>query len=236
MKLYQMTCPENGITYRLIYIDIERKIDGHLFMFGLDRGNGYKKFMVDDNLQAAAERYEALPIKEADIPREIFRGDDAMMIVGYTETELSWVCELVRRYCFRVPMPVKYLDAKRGIQKWASMDKRGVLRNMPPLLVTKKKRNRPGLRSLISVARLIDIPVPSDYGYGITSERFTHASRMLETRGSFEKLTKVVKGKLTKAMKHNQFDVEAMVNLVGVVYRERPSILDGAVKPAVFPS
>jgi len=59
---------------------------------------------------------------------------------------------------------------------------------------------------------------------------------MLETRGSFEKLTKVVKGKLTKAMKHNQFDVEAMVKLVGVVYRERPSILDGAVKPAVFTS
>mgnify|MGYP006863219369 FL=1 len=236
MKLYQMTCPENGITYGLTYIDIEQKIDGHLFMFGLDRGDGYERFVVDCNLHAAAERYEAIPITEAEILKEIFRGDDALMIVGYTETELNWVCELVRKYCFKVPMPVKYLDAKLGIQKWASMDKRGVLRNMPPLLVTKKKRNRPGLRSLISVARLIDIPVPSDYGYGITSERFTHASRMLETRGSFGKLTKVVKGKLTKAMKHNQFDVETMVKLVGVVYRERPSILDGAVKPAVFPS
>ena len=107
---------------------------------------------------------------------------------------------------------------------------------MPPLLATKKQRNRPGLRSLISVARLVDIPVPSDYGYGITSERFTHASRMLESRGSFEKLTQVVKGKLTKAMKHNQFDVEAMVKLVGVIYRERPSSLYSTVKPAVFPS
>ena len=63
MKLYQMTCPENGMTYRLIYIDIERKIDGHLFMFGLDRGNGYERFMVDDNLhtlpQSVTKRYRS---------------------------------------------------------------------------------------------------------------------------------------------------------------------------------
>ena len=51
---------------------------------------------------------------------------------------------------------------------------------------------------------------------------------------ALKKLTKVVKGKLTKAMKHNQFDVEVMVKLVGVVYKERPSILDSAIKPAVF--
>ena len=80
MKLYQMTYPETGITYRLIYIDIERKIDGHLFMFGLDRGNGYERFIVDKNLQLAAERYGAVNIDEADILKEIFREKDSVIV------------------------------------------------------------------------------------------------------------------------------------------------------------
>ena len=75
MKLYQMTHPETGIIYRLIYIDIEQKIDGHLFMFGLDRGNGYERFMVDKNLHLAAEHYGAVNIDEPDILGEIFQNE-----------------------------------------------------------------------------------------------------------------------------------------------------------------
>ena len=75
MKLYQMTHSETGIIYRLIYIDIEQKIDGHLFMFGLDRGTGYERFMVDKNLHLAAEHYGAVNIDEPDILGEIFQNE-----------------------------------------------------------------------------------------------------------------------------------------------------------------
>ena len=35
-------------------------------------------------------------------------------------------------------------------------------------------------------------------------------------------------------LEHNQFNVEVMVELVSVVYRQRPSILDNVIKSAVF--
>ena len=117
MKLYQMTHPETGITYRLIYIDIEQKIDGHLFMFGLDRGTGYERFMVDKNLHLAAERYGAVNIDEPDILGEIFQNEGPVMIVGYTATELEWINSLACRFGFSIPECTLYLDAKRGAHR-----------------------------------------------------------------------------------------------------------------------
>ena len=230
MKLYQMTYPETGITYRLIYIDIEQKIDGHLFMFGLDRGNGYERFIVDKNLHLAAERYEAVNIDEADILNEIFREKDPVMIVGYTTAELQWVNNLACRFGFSIPECTMYMDAKKGAQKWAATERRGELKNLPPLLVTHDRYNRPSIRSLVSIVRLIGINPPFDYGYGITTKRFNNAAAKLAAGGSFEKLTRVSKAKLTKAMKHNQFDVETMVQLVGVVYQQKRAALLNAVQ------
>ena len=230
MKLYQMTHPETGITYRLIYIDIEQKIDGHLFMFGLDRGTGYERFLVDKNLHLAAERYGAVNIDEPDILGEIFQNEGPVMIVGYTTTELEWINSLASRYGFSIPACTMYMDAKKGAQKWAATERRGELRNLPPLLVTHDRRNRPSIRSLVSIARLIGINPPLDYGYGITTKRFNNAATKLSTGGSFEKLTRVSKAKLTKAMKHNQFDVETMVQLVGVVYQQKKGALLNAAQ------
>ena len=230
MKLYQMTYPETGINYRLIYIDIERKIDGHLFMFGLDRGNGYERFIVDKNLQLAAERYGAVNIDEADILKEIFREKDSVMIVGYTTAELEWINSLACRFGFSIPECTMYMDAKKGAQKWAATERRGELRKLPRLSVTHHRFNQPSIRSLVSVVRLIGINPPSDYGYAITSGRFEYAARRLGSRGSFDSLTRVTKAKLTKAMKHNQFDVESMVELVALVFQQKRSALFKAIQ------
>ena len=232
MKLYQMTYPETGITYRLIYIDIEQKIDGHLFMFGLDRGYGYERFIVDRNLHPAAQRYDAVNIEEVDILNEIFEGSGPVMIVGYTATELEWIKSLASTYGFSIPDCTKYMDAKKGAQKWAATERRGELKNLPPLLATRDPFNRPRIKSLVSIARLIGINPPFDYGYGITTTRFNNAAAKLAAGGSFEKLTRVSKAKLTKAMKHNQFDVETMVQLVGVVYQQkRAALLNATYSP-----
>ena len=225
MKLYELTYPETGVTYRLVYIDIERKIDGHLFMFGLDRGHGYERFVVDENLYPAAERYEAIAINEKNILPEIFQTSEPLMIVGYTKTELEWIRCLSDRFGFDIPQTTLYLDAKRGAQKWAATERRGELKELPVMLITHSRFNRPNLKSLVSIARLIGIEPPSDYGYAITSSRFSYAADQLSKKGCFSKLTKVTKAKLTKAMKHNRFDVETMVRLTGVVFQQRKSAL-----------
>jgi hypothetical protein len=225
MKLYEIAHPDTGLVYPLIYIDIERRIDGHLFMFGLDRGTGYERFIVDRNLRPAAERYNAYIIDEDYILQEIFRDQKPTIIVGYTATEFEWIRSLASRYSFSIPNNSMYIDAKKGAQKWASSEHRGELRNLPPLSPTRHRLNRPSMKSLVSMVRLIEVHPPCDYGYGITSGRFGYVAERLASCKSFEKLSRVAKVKLTRAMKHNKFDVETMVQLFGLVSQQRPSVL-----------
>ena len=217
MKLSEITDSNTGTTYRLVYVDIEQRKNGHLYMFGIDRGDGYEPYFVDDHFQLAANNYGATPIHESRIVEEIFAGDQPVIVVGYTEAELWWLVDLAHRRKLEMPDTAVYLDAKATAQKWARTSRRGELRQLPDLLASRKKRDRPRLKSLVSIARLIGIEMPKDYGYGITSERFRFAIESIRKRGSFEAATPTAKSKETKAVKHNRYDVETMAALVGVI-------------------
>ena len=175
MKLSEITDSNTGTTYRLVYVDIEQRKNGHLYMFGIDRGDGYQPYFVDEYFQLAASNYGATPIQESQIVEEIFAGDQSVIVVGYTEAELWWLVDLANRNNSEIPDTAVYLDAKATAQKWARTSMRGELRQLPELLASRKKRDRPRLKSLVSIARLIGIEMPKDYGYGITSERFRFA-------------------------------------------------------------
>jgi len=220
MKLSEITDSNTGTTYRLIYVDVEQRKNGHLYMFGLDRGNGYQPYFVDEHFQLAVNNYDASLIQECQIVDEIFAGDQPVIVVGYTEAELWWLIDLAHRYNAEIPDTAVYLDAKATAQKWARTSRRGELRQLPDLLASRKKRDRPRLKSLVSIARLIGIEMPKDYGYGITSERFRFAIDSIRKRGSFEAATPTAKGKATKAVKHNRYDVDTMAALMSVIADE----------------
>ena len=217
MKLSEITDPNTGIKYRLVYVDIEQRKNGHLYMFGIDRGDGYQPYFVDEYFQLAAANYDATPIQECQIIDEIFAGAQPVIIVGYTEAELWWLADLASKYGQAIPQTAVYLDAKATAQKWARMSRRGELRQLPELLASRKKRDRPRLKSLVSIARLIGIEMPKDYGYGITSQRFQFAIDSMRKRGGFDAATPTAKSKATKAVKHNRYDVETMAALMGVI-------------------
>jgi len=217
MKLFEITDSKTGITYRLVYVDIEQRKNGHLYMFGIDRGDGYQPYFVDEHFQLAVNNYDATPIQEYQIVDEIFAGDQPVIVVGYTEAELWWLVDLANRYNSAIPDTAIYLDAKATAQKWARTSRRGELRKLPELLASRKKRDRPRLKSLVSIARLIGIEMPKDYGYGITSERFRFAIDSIRKRGSFEAATPTAKSKATKAVKHNRYDVDTMAALMSVI-------------------
>ena len=217
MKLSEITDSKTGITYRLVYVDIEQRKNGHLYMFGIDRGDGYQPYFVDEHFQLAVNNYDAIPIQECQIVDEIFAGDQPVIVVGYTEAELWWLIDLAHRSNAEIPDTAVYLDAKATAQKWARTSRRGELRQLPELLASRKKRDRPRLKSLVSIARLIGIEMPKDYGYGITSERFRFAIDSIRKRGSFEAATPTAKSKATKAVKHNRYDVDTMATLMSVI-------------------
>ncbi|MEK9652802.1 MAG: hypothetical protein VW437_03385 [Betaproteobacteria bacterium] len=217
MKLSEITDSNTGTTYRLVYVDVEQRKNGHLYMFGIDRGDGYQPYFVDEHFQLAVNNYDAIPIQECQIVDEIFAGGQPVIVVGYTEAELWWLIDLAHRYNAEIPDTAVYLDAKATAQKWARTSRRGELRQLPDLLASRKKRDRPRLKSLVSIARLIGIEMPKDYGYGITSERFRFAIDSIRKRGSFEAATPTAKSKATKAVKHNRYDVDTMAALMSVI-------------------
>ena len=217
MKLFENTNLNTGVTYRVVYVDIERRKDKHLFMFGIDRGDGYQPYFVDKHFQSAADNYGAIQITESEIINEIFAGDQPVIIVGYTEAELWWLMDLAHQYGASIPDTAVYLDAKATSQKWARTSRRGELIKLPDLLASRKRRDRPRLKSLVSIARLVGIDMPKDYGFGITSGRFQFAIESIRKRGSFEAATPTAKSKATRAVKHNRYDVETMASLIRVI-------------------
>ena len=66
---------------------------------------------------------------------------------------------------------------------------------------------------LLDFTRLGDMPPPRDYGSGYEAARLRHVLDQLAKRGSYSRLTVVAKGKWTKALKHNEFDVVVLERL-----------------------
>ena len=74
MKLYQMTYPETGVTYRLdLYRYRAKDRWSFIYVRTRSRDHGYERFMVDKNLHLAAERYGAVRSLRPDILGEIFQ-------------------------------------------------------------------------------------------------------------------------------------------------------------------
>lgn len=130
---------------------------------------------------------------------------------------------------------MKYCNLAKASRSWVSKYQSEKFDNLPPLVIGAnsyyQKRHR---RSLASISRLIDFPAPADYTIGKTTSRFNSVINALKVREQdFKKLTAVQKAKATKALKHNRYDVEAIVRLYEVIIREDPGIIKRATRKIV---
>ena len=69
--------------------------------------------------------------------------------------------------------------------------------------------------SLINVMLFVEGEVPQDYGIGKTTSRLNAARAALILREQdYSRLTTIQKGKATKALKHNKYDVNSLEKIL----------------------
>ena len=76
---------------------------------------------------------------------------------------------------------------------------------------------------------MIGCDAPADYAIGKTTSRFNKVISALEKNNQdYTSLTAVQKAKATKALKHNSYDVESMVELLSAIQGADPKIIERA--------
>ena len=128
---------------------------------------------------------------------------------------------------------VLYLNLAKAARLWIKKYRREEFAALPPLVKTANefaRKRHP--KSLASVCRLIGFNAPADYAIGRTTSRFNTVINALEKRSqNYQQLTAVQKAKAKKVLKHNRYDVDAMIALMSVILEDDPSLVEKATSP-----
>jgi len=139
-----------------------------------------------------------------------FSNHEKKMIERHTDWELG------DRYMNVLPLLKQWRRKVHPDEHARVLAKRRRLRNQG-------KRVDGAGNTLLDFARLAGIRPPHGYGKGRTTNRIKHVRDQLKRRGSYEKLTPTAKGKCTNLLKHNEFDVCGLYELLC-------RVLDGLVR------
>lgn len=197
---------------RPIFVDVETDKSGHLYLVAVLDDGQLTQYVTDPRLTAAAE-WSSLPCRSpAEICRQLAERATAegRTLVGFSRHDL----EVIRR-CGDIDVS-RYVDANKVVGRW-------LWRNHP---------DRPASRCdntlLDSYRALTGRRPPQGYGKGVTTRRLNAVIEGLQKRGAYEALTPVVKGKWTKVLGHNRFDVDALEEMFDVMRSRNPAALEYA--------
>ena len=130
---------------------------------------------------------------------------------------------------------IQYLDLRKAVKKHINSNPKRKERfnNLPPYLKKADEFTKKRMRnSLVSIARLFDeITIPPTYHPGQTSKRFGDVIIGLNAKkGIYANLTPVKKGKASKALSHNQFDVISLLTIYARIYEENSSHIEKCIE------
>ena len=77
--------------------------------------------------------------------------------------------------------------------------------------------------TLDNFVKIFDFHIPKAYGPGNSASRLRYVQSQLQKRGTYEKLTAVAKGKWTKFLKHNEYDLVMTKKVLQAVSNQRPN-------------
>ena len=196
-----------------IYIDFETNKAGDFYCVSNKIGNAdIETIILCEGLRGAAihHGYEIMTPMEFFKKLENLLINDGLIMTAFTRHELNLVKGNIKE-------PFQYLDIHKAGKKWINCCHRDAFNNL--------QTRTSGKWSLESMIRLTELPLLPMYSHGKTTERFNAVIKQLSTRDSYNELTSTVKGKFTKAIKHNQYDVDAIVKIHNKIRDEQPSIL-----------
>lgn len=218
-----------------IYIDYETNKAGNIYLLGYRVNDQFQQKIMDTRLQGLANSKNLEIIDPVQGTFEILKlaVETNSIIVAYSEAErnifktLSAHHHNTNRY-----KEIPYLNLLHATKKWINKCHKTEFNALPPfrrdLNDYQARRLR---RALCSVMRLTDFQAPKDYAPGKTTQRFeTVAAALLLRENNYSKLTSVQKAKASKALKHNQFDVEALPVLFDAIKRDSVDCFAKSIK------
>ena len=218
----------------MIFLDYERNIAGTYYIAGVSDGGDVSQIVLNEKLRGLAVHHSfkiTTPVTfTCELLNEAVKKKD--VIAAYSEAEKKYINEILssNRSEFR---DVKYLNMAKAAKKWANKYHHEEFNALPPLVVGANQYDQARHRnSLASISRLIANPAPNDYAIGHTTQRFNQVMSALELHNqNYAELTATQKGKATRALKHNNFDVSAMLKLYTRIKADNEKIIEKATSP-----
>ena len=213
-----------------VYLDYETNIAYRFYIVGYLLNGNFEQVVLSNDLIGLAKEKELRTLDPLEATKEILNTAlvNNLAIVAFSTAEKKIFKRLNKDGSLNDFKEVSYINLARASSLWISHNHWKRFQNLGTY-----QPNNPLYqdRSLPSRMRLFpdQYHAPSGHGAGITTSRFNAVIDALSLRDqSYSDLTSTQKGKATKALKHNKWDVEVLPVLFDRILQEDPSCIDRA--------
>jgi hypothetical protein len=226
------TTSSDHVAYQ--FLDFETNKKGDFYLAGYEISGDFRQVILTPRLRGLAKELQIQLTRPEDFSRDFLEGVRAQQgtVVAYSTSEQNTLMSLLpdERSLLN---SVQYLNLAKAARAWIKRYKQKEFDALPPLVKSANdfsKKRHP--KSLASICRLIGFDAPNDYAIGKTTSRFNTVISALEKKNhNYLSLTAVQKAKATKAIKHNRYDVESMIELLKTIRKADPKIIERATMP-----
>ena len=217
-----------------IYLDYETSRAGNCYLVGDQIDGKFTQIVTDRRLEGLAE-FHNLEIKtpaKATYDLLSYAKDSNSIIVAYSQAEREYFKLFSTNFDSEKFTDTLYLNLPKAAKKWINRFRADEFDALPPFLLGANEfRTRTLRRALCSVMRLTSFRAPNGYAPGKTSGRFkTVADALVMRNQNYSCLTPTQKGKATKVLRHNQFDVEALPVLFNEILSDSAQCFSDSIK------
>lgn len=214
-----------------VFIDFETNRAGEIFLVGIHWNAKFQQIILNEGLIGAgqAKGLECLTTKEFVDRLVSLANDRPLVLCAYTRAEANVLATYFES--IQMPLPdLRYCNLHKAGKKWVRKRKLQEFNKLPPLRIgASAYEQRRQKWSLASVMRVTNCTAPIDYAPGKTTQRINSVINALtRSGGNFDKITRVNKAKFTKLLKHNEFDVMALVHLFTEIKSSDPHLIEKA--------
>ena len=214
-----------------VFIDFETNKAGEIFLVGIHWNAKFQQIILNEGLIGAgqAKGLECLTTKEFVDRLVSLANDRPLVLCAYTRAEANVLATYFES--IQMPLPdLRYCDLHKAAKKWVNKRKHEEFNNLPPYRIGASAYEQHRQKwSLASVMRVTNLMAPHDYAPGKTTQRINSVINALARSGGyFDQITPTNKAKFTKLLKHNEFDVLALLHLFEEIQSSDPHLIENA--------
>ena len=220
---------DNGQLERAIILDFESFQVGPMVLAGVLADGQFEQVVFDRRLDLAA-RAKGLDVAElASWSSLLVRQaiDQDRLIVAFSSTESDVLVDM------GIELPdLRFVNAKMVADEWRKRCRPAIRKQVAQmrrkLKVSRSRKQRERYwanegNRLIDYAASVGIKRPHMYRHRGVTRRLNDVMGQLQQRGAYGPLTRTAKAKWTNVLRHNEFDVVGLSEMLGIMLRELKS-------------